>query len=300
MEKLLTNNIQLNWLRTFASAGQKLSFTLAATELNMSQSAVSQQIQLLEHHLKRTLFIRANRAIQLTDAGRAFLPLVLNTLQELNTGAAKIFSPSDEALVDVNVNNAFGVLWLAPHLVNFNAIHPQITIRQQGSNWATDFGISTAQLEIRYGLGNWSGFESFELVQPRLRAYCTAENAKKIRQAEDIVHLPLLEVIGTPQGWDKWFDVMSLRNFKSQNRQYMDSYATAAMMSANGAGICLMYDELMKEGFLADQLVSPFINSIDTDASYYLCHRSDRSLSIAASLFKEWLLKSIANQHQIE
>ena len=84
MEKILTRNIQLNWLRTFEAAGRHLSFTLAAQELNMSQSAVSQQIQLLEHHLDQQLFVRAKRSIQLTDAGRAFLPLLQDTLNQLN------------------------------------------------------------------------------------------------------------------------------------------------------------------------------------------------------------------------
>jgi LysR family glycine cleavage system transcriptional activator len=295
METLLTNNIQLNWLRTFASAGEHLSFTLAASELNMSQSAVSQQIQLLEHHLKQKLFVRANRTIKLTDAGRAFLPLVLNSLVQLNSGAAQIFTPSNDAVVDVNVNTAFSVLWLSSYLMNFNELYPQITIRQQGSNWAADFKISTAQLEIRYGSGDWAGFESFELVRPKLRAYCTVENAKIINSLEDIVNFSLLEVIGTPQGWDKWIDEMGVKELsknKSHARQYMDSYATAAMMSANGAGICLMYDELMQEGILADKLVPPFADSIDTEGTYYLCHRSDKALSVAARLFKEWLLSN--------
>ncbi|MGB1239905.1 MAG: LysR family transcriptional regulator, partial [Pseudomonadales bacterium] len=76
MEKLLTSHIQLNWLRTFEAVGKHLSFTAAARELNMSQSAVSQQIQLLEHRLGQRLFTRQKRSVNLSDAGKAFLPLV--------------------------------------------------------------------------------------------------------------------------------------------------------------------------------------------------------------------------------
>ncbi len=293
MQRLLTNSIQLNWLRTFEVVGSKLSFTLAATELNMSQSAVSQQIQLLEHHLNQKLFVRANRSIRLTDAGRAFLPLVETAVNQLNLGAAQIFAPSNEATVDINVNTAFAVLWLAPRLQNFNAIYPQISIRQRSNNWSEDFKISTAEIDIRYGKGNWQGFECHQLLKPSIRPYCTSLNAKQIREHSDLSRIPLLDVVGTPQGWDAWLSKMKLNNLPMQTRQYMDSYATSASMAASSTGICLMYDELMQEGVFSQQLVAPFVESIDTESSYYLCYRSDKNLSEASNLFKDWLLSSV-------
>lgn len=293
MQRLLTNSIQLNWLRTFEVVGSKLSFTLAATELNMSQSAVSQQIQLLEHRLNQQLFVRANRSIRLTDAGRAFLPLVENSINQLNTGAAQIFAPLNEATVDINVNTAFAVLWLASHLQNFNAIYPQISIRQRCNNWSEDFEISTAEIEIRYGKGVWQGFKSYQLVKPSLRPYCTPEVAKQIRDKSDLSRIPLLDVMGTPQGWDAWLSKIGLSDLPMQTRQYMDSYATSVSMATSGSGICLMYDELMQDGAYSQLLVAPFLDSIDTDCSYYLCHRSDKKLSEASQLFKDWLLSAV-------
>jgi len=293
MQRLLTNSIQLNWLRTFEVVGSKLSFTLAATELNMSQSAVSQQIQLLEHHLDQKLFVRANRTIRLTDAGRAFLPLVEGAVNQLNSGAAQIFAPLNEATVDINVNSAFAILWLAPRLHNFNAIYPQVSVRQRSNNWSEDFVISTSDIDIRYGKGSWQGFESHQLLKPSIRPYCTPANAKQIRDRTDLSRMPLLDVVGTPQGWDAWLSKMKLTKLPMQTRQYMDSYATSASMAATGTGICLMYDELMQQGAYSELLVAPFLESIDTDNSYYLCYRSDQDLSEAAVLFKDWLLSGV-------
>ncbi len=290
MSKAFTSNIQLNWLRTFEAAARQLSFTLAADELSMSQSAVSQQIQLLEHHLDHKLFVRANRSIQLSDAGRAFLPLVQDAMRQLNAGAAQIFTPLNVSVVEVNVNSAFGVLWLASHLERFSAIYPQISVRQLGTNWATDFDISTAELEIRYGTGNWPGFEAFPLITPDLRPYCTPQNAKRLRSPSDLEGLPLLEVIGTSQGWDSWLEKMQLDHLLEQPRHYTDSHASAVAMAANGFGICLMYDDMMEHGVLARQLVAPFIDSIPTEGNYYLCYQSDRSLSQASKVFCDWLL----------
>lgn len=293
MQRLLTNSIQLNWLRTFAVAGKYLSFTLAAEELNMSQSAVSQQIQLLEHHLNQKLFYRANRSIRLTDAGRAFLPIVKNTINQLNQGATQIFAPLDEAVVEVNINTAFTELWLAPRLQQFSAIYPQITIRQHSTNWASDYPISTTELEIRYGRGDWAGFECIPLITQKLRPYCTPANAKQIREPADVNKLALLDVFGTPQGWNSWLEKTGLCDLPLRTIQFMDSHATAAAIAANGMGICLMYDDFMQEGFLAKQLVAPFFDSIETESGYFVCYKSEKNLSVASRLFKDWLLSYV-------
>ncbi|MBU2965096.1 LysR family transcriptional regulator [Amphritea sp. 2_MG-2023] len=292
MKEILTNNIQLNWLRTFEAAGRKLSFTLSAQELNMSQSAVSQQIQLLEHHLNQQLFVRANRSIQLSDTGRSFLPLVQECLRQLNAGAAQIFTPLNKTVIEVNVNTTFSVLWLSTRLQRFNEIYPQITIRQLGTNWPTDFNISTAELEIRYGTGHWPGFESHPLVSPVLRPYCSMDTANRLRKPADLEGMPLLDVIGTPQGWSGWLKEMKLDHLQGQTRQFMDSHAAAVTMAANGFGVCLMYDELMGEGVLAKHLVAPFDESITTEGSYYLCYQGDKDLSAASRIFRDWLLGS--------
>lgn len=293
MDKMLTSKIQLNWLRTFETVGNCLSFTRAAEELHMSQSAVSQQMQLLEHHLGQQLFIRVKRSVLLSDAGKAFLPLVEESLKQLNVGAAKIFSPRESATVDVSVNSAFGILWLAPRMQKFNGIYPQISIRQLGTNWSSDFDISTAELEIRYGTGSWSGFTAERLVTPVLRPYCGVENTRWLRKPEDILSMTLLDVIGTPKGWEAWCEHYGLDIQQARSLQYMDSHGTAVTMAANGLGMCLMYDELMQTGVLASQLTAPFSESITTEGSYYLCYKSNTTLSQGARYFVDWLLEEV-------
>jgi len=196
------------------------------------------------------------------------------------------------------VNTAFVVLWLAPRLQNFNVIYPQVSIRQRNNNWSENFEISTAEIEIRYRKGSWQGFDCYRLVKPSLRLYYTPANAKQIRDHSDLSHMPLLDVVGTPQGWDAWLNKMKLSHLPMQTRQYMDSYATSASMAESGTGICLMYDELLQEGAYSRRLVAPFIESIDTDSSYYLCYRSDKALSEASFLFKDWLLSGVEENNK--
>ena len=219
--------------------------------------------------------------------------MVANTLQQLNAGATQIFTAQHKAVVDLNVNAAFAVCWLAPRLVKFNAIYPQISIRQRGTNWPADFDISTAELEIRFGNGLWPGLESWPLISPRLRPYCSANSARSLREPADIADFPLLEVIGTPQGWDTWLQKMQLDRLNMPPRQIMDSYATAIALAANGLGICLVYEEFVQHGELAKHLVAPFFDTIDTEAGYYLCYQKDTSLSDASCRFRDWLLAEV-------
>lgn len=290
MRRLLTNTIQLNWLRTFEVASHHLSFTRAAEKLNMSQSAISQQIQLLEHHLDQKLFIRSNRTIRLTDAGRAFLPLVCESLRQLNVGAAQIFSDEKDTVVDININATFAMMWLAPRLGDFNQLEPEVSIRQRSTNWSTDFEISTADLEIRYGLGEWSGFESYPLIESFMRPYCSVSMAQKLPTPLALNQVSLIDVEGTPQGWDQWLSTLDMPVLEKHARQYIDSHASAASLAINGVGVCLMYDDFMKMGALSNMLVAPFEQGVNTESSYYLCHHTGKRLSRASRVFKEWLL----------
>ena len=289
----MTKLPQLNWLYTFEVAARRLSFTDAAQELNMTQSAVSQQIRLLEHQLDQQLFTRLARGIQLTDTGRAYLPVVQEAFQYLNRGTVEIFSPLKSGMLSLNVNTAFGVLWLAPRLSRFNKLYPQVNIRLLNTNWVSDFKSSTADLEIRHGTGDWDGFESHQLISPKLRPYCSPQIAALLKEPEKLADIPLLEVMGLHNGWDEWFKAANLPELKTIQRHQVDSAAISVSMAANGFGVCLSYDELADTSTLTQKLVAPFTTSIATTDSYYLTYQNNRPLSKAAAIFKDWLLADL-------
>ena len=118
------HNIHLNWLRTFEAVGRLLSFSAAARQLNVTQSAVSQQIGLLEAKVGRKLFARRRRSIELTIAGLAYLGVVREALQHLEHGMESIFNTTAQGVLELRVNNTFTQLWLAPRIRRFCALHP--------------------------------------------------------------------------------------------------------------------------------------------------------------------------------
>lgn len=299
MDYKFTSHIQLNWLRTFEVAARHLSFTRAAEELNMSQSAVSQQIQLLEHHVKQPLFIRAKRTLYLSDMGKAFLPLVQRSIEQLNTGAMQIFQPQARSVLQISVNTAFSVLWLSARIANFSWLFPHITLCQTGNNWESDFHTSTAELEIRYGHGHWPELECHQLIPAKIRPYCSVTKPVSM---DDIScqPMPLLEVMGTSEAWTQWLEQENLSHWLHQKRYRSDSHAVAVSMAASGFGLCLMYDEMVSEGAFASLLKPASSSYLPSQASYYLCHRQNKALSEAALVFKKWLLSQVEESDKLE
>lgn len=286
-------NLQLNWLRTFEVVGRRLSFSGAALELNMSQSAVSQQIKLLEFKLGKTLFQRQTRSIQLTVAGRAYHGVVQEGLKHMEQGMNSIFSSVAQGVLELNVNNTFVQLWLAPRMANFATLYPQVSVRMFGVNWEADAPPSSAELEIRYGAGYWPGLDAHKLLPQELRPYCSLAMAGHLRDAGGLLSLPLIDVLGTPNGWSDWLRQYPQGEAENLQRFYVDSYAIAANMAVENVGVCLLNDELVQGSRLREFLVSPLDQAIDCHASYYLVTHRDKPLSGAAQAFRGWLASEL-------
>ena len=282
-------NLQLNWLRTFEAVGRHLSFSNAAVQLNMSQSAVSQQIRLLESKLGKKLFLRRRRSIELSVAGRAYLGVVREALQHVEHGMESIFNTGAQGVLELSVNNSFAQLWLAPRLKRFAALHPQISLRMYGVNWEADAPPTSAELEIRYGKGDWPGFEVTEMLSGGLRPHCSQVIADALRNGAGLLHVPLIDVLGTPVGWSEWVAQHSETDMDSFQRLYVDSYAIAADMAAHDVGICLLNEELVHASRLHNVLVTAPEQRIDDQANFYLLRPREKSISGAAKAFSAWL-----------
>ncbi|MFS2198789.1 LysR family transcriptional regulator [Pseudomonas sp. Pseusp3] len=284
------SNLQLNWLRTFEAVGRHMSFSDAADELNMSQSAVSQQIRLLENKLGKDLFVRKTRSIQLTIAGRAYLSVVREGLWHIHQGVVNIFSSVAQGVLEISVNNSFAQLWLAPRMSRFTALYPQISLRIYGVNWEADAPPSKAELDIRYGLGNWPQYDITPLISSILRPYCSNAIASRLKESgSDFMDFPLIDVLGTPSGWSDWLATHPHNESESYQRYYVDSYGIAVSMAIEGAGICLLNEELIEMSTLRGQLGSPTPLSIDSHARFFLLKPFNKPLSAAAQAFCSWL-----------
>jgi LysR family glycine cleavage system transcriptional activator len=282
-------DLQLNWLRTFEAVGRHLSFSSAAMQLSMSQSAVSQQIRLLEQKLGQRLFVRRNRSIELSVAGRAYLSVVREALEHIEHGIEGIFNTVAQGVLELSVNNSFAQLWLAPRFRGFTALHPQVSVRMYGVNWEADAPPTSAELEIRYGRGMWPGFETTELLSRSMRPYSSRSLALEVRRAGGLKNLTLIDVLGTPVGWTDWIANYPLSSRESLQRIHVDSFAIAAEMAAQGVGVSLLSEELITGSMLHNDLLSPLDQSLNDQSGFYLLRPREKSISGAAKAFCAWL-----------
>lgn len=147
----------LTWLRAFEAAARTLSFTNAATELHVTQAAVSKHVKSLELHLRHQLFIRHPRSLELTKSGEAYLPKVQDALERLAIGTREVFGRRGTEALTLRCAVSFSVNWLAPRLPDFLGRHPGKTIRIISSVWNDAFDKDAFDLDIQYGTGGWPG-----------------------------------------------------------------------------------------------------------------------------------------------
>ena len=179
----------LNGLRAFEAAARHLSFTNAATELNVTQTAISHQIKRLEEELGIALFLRQNRALTLTPAGRDYLPGIRAAFQDLRLATDRLLRKDDEHVLTVSTLASFAAKWLLPRLASFQDTHPAIDVRITTSTEMVDFHRDNIDAAIRYGRGRWPGVRSVWLMADELFPVCSPAlltGDKPLRRPEDL------------------------------------------------------------------------------------------------------------------
>ncbi|MEP6149153.1 MAG: LysR family transcriptional regulator, partial [Nisaea sp.] len=225
----------LNWFRVFQSAARHLSFTAAARELGLTQSAVSQQVRALEGRLGVALFHRQARGIALTDNGRRLLPEITSGLSMLDNAVSQFdFGPREE-LVTVATSISFAHWRLAPVLSRFLSVHPTIKVRLLSTVWSDEFNSTFGDIEIRFGSAELVGKDSERLQHDSLIAVAAPSLLSSGRAFEE--H-PLIEAVGTSGGWAEWC-AQSGYAPAPQPSLFVDHHGIAVQMATNGVGIAL-------------------------------------------------------------
>ncbi|WP_201556418.1 LysR substrate-binding domain-containing protein [Psychrobacter sp. 72-O-c] len=284
----------LNWLKTFEAAARLLNFSAAGRELYLTQSAVSQQIRLLEHHLGEPLFVREHRTVYLTNSGMAYLPVVQSAISNLQRHTSDIFSPLGKGRLVIEVNIAFSIMWLSPRLSRFCAQYPGLKLQLVHANWDNEFNRSPADITIIHGNGDWSGMQLHPLFTPELTPYCAPKLAHQLSDPSDLLCLPLLEVLGNRQGWQGWFQQAAIDTANADILYHkIDNLAAGMSMVASGLGVFLSYPDFFTDQSDSQELLAPFDICLKTEENYYLAYPKGMPLSKSATVFKEWVLSEL-------
>src|SRR5438045_6141364 len=162
----------LNGLRAFEAAARHLSFTQAASEVNAKQTAIIHQIRRLEEELGIRLFIRQNRALELTPEARDYLPGIRAAFNDLRLATDRLMRKEDGHVLTVSTLASLAAKWLLPRLSAFQEAHPGIDVRITTSTSLVDFERDNVDAAIRYGRGQWPGVRADWLMADELFPVC--------------------------------------------------------------------------------------------------------------------------------
>ncbi len=283
----------LNWLRSFEAAARRLSFTAAGEELHITQSAVSQQVRNLEEMLGQPLFLRGPRSLQLTEAGRRYLPTVENAFELLAQGTGEFLAPRRDNVLDVRANFAFALYWLAPRLGGFLAAHPDLRVNLSAALWQSDFAGTPASVEIRYGRGQWQGVESERIFADRLAPVCAPDLAVRLARPEDLAGETLLHLTSAADSWDHWGRHAGVAAVRKRGGHYVNAIAPMLELVKRGLGVALGYERLSAALVERCELVRPFELWAPAQDNYHLVLGDRARASPAARAFRDWIFQEV-------
>ncbi|MGR3617335.1 MAG: LysR family transcriptional regulator [Paracoccaceae bacterium] len=273
----------LTWFRSFEAAARTLSTTAAADEIGLTQSAVSQQIRALETRFGIALFRRHARGLSLTDDGRKLLPKVEAALETLEVASAPYLTKEGTAHVTVAASISVIEWVISPALPQFQVANPDVSIRFVGTTWPDEFAASRADVEIRFGSEKQVGADATALLPNQLVA------VKAAGVAGDVESLPLIETVGTSDGWGVWGEGRGLTGLNPTF--FADSYGLALRMAADGNGVALVSSVIADHALSSGQVEQAHAFSIAGNEGYYL---SVQRPTPRTTGFADWLLDQIA------
>ncbi|MBS1143489.1 MAG: transcriptional regulator, LysR family [Proteobacteria bacterium] len=298
-------------MRAFESAARHLSFKKAAEELHVTPAAISQQIKALEAYLGVQLFRRLTRALEITAQGRAMLPKIR---EGFDCFAAAIDSTRSEVdgVLTVTAPPSFATRWLVPRLPRFSLAHPEVELRLSSRGDSVDrrgetllldndrFDLREADslLAIRYGTGNYPGFQVEQIFAPDWVPVCSPKllsPERPLSVPQDLARHVLIhdETIHDEErqpGWREWLASAGIRNVDAERGPRFSNAVMAVEAALDGQGVALALKPLVEADVAAGRLIVPFEIAVPSPFAYFLVMRKAVAQRHSVAAFRSWLL----------
>lgn len=290
----------LDHLVAFEAAARLLSFTRAADEIAVTQSAISQRIRLLETALGSTLFIRGHRSVRLTREGREFQNSVTIALSHILSGAEGLRAPVRPARLSVATDEAVGALWLGQRLHRFHERHPDIAINLTVSDLPDRAFAPDVDLAIVHGAGAWPGYQVERLFEERIFAVC-APGLIGLEGPMDLSGLTRAALLDFDyerwnwMNWTIWLTELGAPVSVLNRQLQCNSYALVVEAARCGQGVALGWQHFVDQDLISGALVMAHPAVVKTDLAYFIAFRSGGE-NPATSLFTDWLLEERDSQ----
>ena len=251
----------LTALRAFEAAARHMSFAMAAAELNVTPAALSFQIKSLEEHFGAPLFIRRNRAVDLTEAGRALAPGTREAFQSLSLAWATARRQLDSKTLTVTAGPALTAKWLAPRLYDFARSHPDIELRFSASLRSVDLARDAVDVAIRFGTSVDDALYSLPTRREWATPAMTPEMAQQFPTPESLrdamlIHDDSASFLSPPMDWAAWFRAVGV-DYQPRGGTRFSNADHAVDAAIAGVGVVLARRPIIIKDVVEGRLVTP-------------------------------------------
>ena len=288
----------LNGLRAFEAAARHLSFTRAAAELSVTQTAISHQIRRLEEQLGVRLFLRQSRALLLTREAQEYLPAVRAAFEDLRAATERLRRPEKAQALTVSTMASLAAKWLLPRLAGFQEAHPGIEVRISTSSHLVDFRREEVDVAIRYGRGRWPGLTADWLMAEDIFPVCSPAllaGERPLKRPQDLVHHTLIHATLAREDWQLWLTAAGLPTaLASRPGLTFDLSLMALQAAIDGLGVALGRTPFVEADIAAGRLVVPFDVKLPAEAGFYVVAPQETAQTPKIALFRDWLIATVA------
>jgi LysR family transcriptional regulator, glycine cleavage system transcriptional activator len=296
--------ISLDLLRGFRVAARHLSFTRAAEELCVTQSAISHEIRALEAQIGQPLFHREHRALQLTRVGEELYRVADQALAQIDTLIDALDGNTE--ILSVTTTSGLASLWLAPRLPRFNKAHPGIDVQVVASNDRPDLERDKLDIAIRFVPPGDDAPDADRLMECTCFPVCSPELARSaphpIRTPADLAHHVRLDYETVRDGrrlseWRFWFDAQQLRPVKPASTLQFPQYDQVVAAAIEGSGVALGVMPHLTQYLREGVLCAPFgPASIAQRGTFFVARRSAAAQRPAVEAFVNWLWSEVRRE----
>jgi LysR family glycine cleavage system transcriptional activator len=281
----------LNAFRGFEAAARLNSFSKAAEELGMTQSAISHQIRTLEEFLGQPLFNRVNRGVSLSDAGYDLHQTVVACFGDLANGIKRLDQYKKPTQVVVHTSSAFASTWLLPRLTEFRRTTPDIDVWLYTTDAEQDEEMLEVDLAVLFGTGHWSDFIVEPFFGDAYLPVCSPGYLKAqapIREPADLLAHTLLHGEDDVP-WAAWFEHAGVRNVNPVIGPNFSNPALLLQAAIQGQGIGLGHLVLASGDLNAGRLVSPLDIRVPTRKAHFLVANRNEIHKPKVAAVASWL-----------
>ncbi|MBS7664437.1 LysR family transcriptional regulator [Pseudomonas lalucatii] len=278
-------------LVAFESAARHQSFTKAAEELALTQSAICRQVAGLEEFLNVALFRRSRRGVKLTEAGLSYARRVAAQLDAVERDTLAVMGQQGAMSIELAVVPTFGTQWLLPRLKDFQRLHPEVTVNLTNRTRPFLFADTDFDAAIYFGDGDWSGTATQLLMRENAMPVCSPALLAGQSQpsAERIAELPLLQQTTRPYAWRQWFASQGLSVPRDLGGPRYELFSMLAQAAMHEMGVALIPPFLIQRELAEGRLVLALEHACHSDKAYYLVIPERKLESAALQRFRDWL-----------